>query len=657
MFAIIGLRVEKMKEKEVLENLVVVKRSGQRVSFNSVKIAIAIKQAFDSFEEDTNNEKKVNKVYNQVLNYITTVYENRKTINVEDIQDIIEDNLKKCGYHEVYKRFNEYRLQRAASREAFSIKEQHKFVKAVEKIGLNAKNYQENTPIDLLLNFGKTISQEFARAYLIESKYNRAHEEGRIYIEDIKSYALKTTASSIIDLSSITSNDITEYTLKILNIIDHFKEEQYMEQTIMNIDNLYEKVILTEYKDKLFNNLKMFFKIVGLENFIDNAKLQGKILAEKTLAINIEDYNDILLNKFSKEVFIEVYNNVFINIKDKLKKNLEELINRLNNKTYKISNSKINISFSADNHYESNLIKETYTEILSNKVYKNITTIIKINSDFKNLEKLISSKNDIIIIYLKNNEYKDEFDCLSDELIINNNINGENTARGKIKLSTVTINLARLGLKYSINRIDEFYKELEETLELSKNALLQRYDLQASLYKENYKYIFENNMIYDSKKLEDNKRVRKVLRNGILNISFSGLIEASEALLQNNNETKIMDLSLEIVKFMQEKILGYSNELKLNFVLSEESNNLINKKLLGLDKTMYGNIEILKKENYGTISDYLNKLEDNLKYKYAIKFQNICCFNLFIIVNKSKILEEIYLANKNKIKIMRVMIK
>ena len=225
-----------MKEKEVLENLTVVKRSGQRVSFNSVKIAIAIKQAFDSNEEDTNNEKKVNKVYNLVLNYIVSVYENRKTINVEDIQDIIENTLKKCGYHDVYKHFNEYRLQRAASREAFSVKEQHKFVKAIEKIGLSAKNYQKCMPIDLMISFGKTISQEFARAYLIESKYNRAHEEGRIYIEDIKSYALKTTASSIVDLSSISCNSINDFVLKIIDIVNGFKEEQYMEQTIMDLD-------------------------------------------------------------------------------------------------------------------------------------------------------------------------------------------------------------------------------------------------------------------------------------------------------------------------------------------------------------------------------------------------------------------------------------
>ena len=37
-----------IKNSNTLTNLVVVKRSGQRVSFNGNKIAIAIKQAFDT---------------------------------------------------------------------------------------------------------------------------------------------------------------------------------------------------------------------------------------------------------------------------------------------------------------------------------------------------------------------------------------------------------------------------------------------------------------------------------------------------------------------------------------------------------------------------------------------------------------------------------
>ena len=75
-------------EKDLLEELVVVKRSGQRVNFNDTKIALAVKKGFDSVYEEY-DEKLVNKVKEKVLSEIRKNYKDRKTIGVEDIQDII----------------------------------------------------------------------------------------------------------------------------------------------------------------------------------------------------------------------------------------------------------------------------------------------------------------------------------------------------------------------------------------------------------------------------------------------------------------------------------------------------------------------------------------------------------------------------------------
>ncbi|MDD2504789.1 MAG: ATP cone domain-containing protein, partial [Bacilli bacterium] len=106
-------------KKEVFEELIVVKRSGQRVNFNNYKIAVAIKQAFD-YVYKTYDEKLVNKIYEDVLKYIEINYFKRKTINVEDIQDIIEEILKKEKQMLVYEAFSQYRQKRAASRKVFT---------------------------------------------------------------------------------------------------------------------------------------------------------------------------------------------------------------------------------------------------------------------------------------------------------------------------------------------------------------------------------------------------------------------------------------------------------------------------------------------------------------------------------------------------------
>ena len=100
-------------ERDIFNDIIVVKRSGQRVDFNSAKVAIAVKKGFDSVYEDY-DEKKVNKVKEKVLVEIEKKYKDRKTIGVEDIQDVIEDALKKLHYDEVYESYKGYRERRAA---------------------------------------------------------------------------------------------------------------------------------------------------------------------------------------------------------------------------------------------------------------------------------------------------------------------------------------------------------------------------------------------------------------------------------------------------------------------------------------------------------------------------------------------------------------
>ena len=189
-------------ERDFFNDIIVVKRSGQRVNFNDAKVAIAIKKGFDSVYDEY-DEKNVNKVKEKVLEQIKKDYKDRKTIGVEDIQDIIEHTLQKLKYDEVYESFKGYRERRAASRDAFVVKQQHKFVKAIESLGLKTANEEDakrenanvdgDGPMGTMLHFGSTVSREFAKAYLMDSKYARAHDEGAIHIHDLDFWAMGTT--------------------------------------------------------------------------------------------------------------------------------------------------------------------------------------------------------------------------------------------------------------------------------------------------------------------------------------------------------------------------------------------------------------------------------------------------------------------------------
>ena len=161
--------------EELTTSLKVVKRDGKKVDFNGAKIALAIKKGFDSvsanLEESTYTEKDMQKVYQGVLKRIEKEYAEEEKIKIEVIQDMIEDELKKKGYEDVYNSFSEYRERRAQSRQLFvDEKKLHKFLKTIESLGLKSANEEDakrenanidgNTAMGMMLQYGSTISKE-----------------------------------------------------------------------------------------------------------------------------------------------------------------------------------------------------------------------------------------------------------------------------------------------------------------------------------------------------------------------------------------------------------------------------------------------------------------------------------------------------------------
>jgi anaerobic ribonucleoside-triphosphate reductase len=232
---------------EVLDELVVVKRSGQRVEFNASKIAIAIKSAFDSVYENP-DEKKIYKVFEKVLTYINENYKDRKTINVEDIQDIIESKLQSEKYLDVYNSFSEYRKKRAASRKAFAEKQQHKFVKAIEKIqeDNNIKTDSYLSPYNTLYKFGRIVSSEYSKSYVLDSKFVKASEEGNIFIHDIDYFSLGLLSSIHLKLNTNALDD--NCIDNLINEVINTQNEINGEIEIDSIDYLLAPFILNKYK-------------------------------------------------------------------------------------------------------------------------------------------------------------------------------------------------------------------------------------------------------------------------------------------------------------------------------------------------------------------------------------------------------------------------
>ena len=166
----------------MLNNLIVIKRSGKKVPYNSNNVYGAIRKGFTSVQN--NSDEAIRNVFNEVEQQINLMSENQTYISVGVIQDVIVDTMKRQGYANVAYEYEVYRNNRDAMRSNFSGR-QNKLVKALEKLGIDADetpekrenaNVDGNTAMGTMLQFGSTVSKEYAKSYLMSDKFATAHE-------------------------------------------------------------------------------------------------------------------------------------------------------------------------------------------------------------------------------------------------------------------------------------------------------------------------------------------------------------------------------------------------------------------------------------------------------------------------------------------------
>lgn len=652
-------------EEQVLSDLVVVKRSGQRVSFNGTKIAIAIKKAFDNVDVDI-SLKKVNKVYEDVLCYIKNNYATRKTINVEDIQDIIETKLKENKFYDVYQAFSDYRIKRAASRKAFSIKQQHKFVRAIERI-INENKSVIGKPNDILLDFGKTISCEYTKAYVLDNKFVRAHDDGSIYIHNLDYFNLGNLSSTHLKFDNVINNN---FPLDLIQMAINAKSEIDGEITLSKFDYILVPELISKFKSELKNAIEAYLNIEGFCEYVDVSKIEELIDKENTLNINIGVFDSILLNKRVRELIVLAYNASYKKTIEWLSAGIKQLLLHLNNNFQE--NKKYSISLGTNDSYEGNLINNCYVKQLLEVDYlENLTTIFKIRKNnnmelYNKIVETIESGKNVALSFIEssyNDDAENEVEYFSNgRRIFENELYDSRSSIGRMIVASVSVNMGRLGFEYKNKNLKDFYLEFDGMLELAKNVLLSIFENMGNKYKENYRFVFNNNIL-DDDKLENGQKIRKILKKGALNIELVGLFECVINLEEDLEKQK--ELLLKILKFANEKVSKFIDESRLNFILSETSKSRPLKKLMDLDKAIYGIKKgVSDKPNYFRIDRLFNYKDDiNNDFKYIGKYQKMlsggCLIEIELPKNIScnKISDMINLAIDSDIGFLKIMVK
>ncbi len=661
-------------ERDFFNDIVVVKRSGQRVSFNPIKVAISVKKGFDSVYEEY-DEKNVNKVKEKVLDYIEKEYKDRKTIGVEDVQDAIEEVLQKMKYTEVYESFKGYRERRAASREAFVIKQQHKFVKAIESLGLksateeNAKRENANVdgdgPMGTMLHFGSTVSKEFAKAYLIDNKYARAHDEGAIHIHDLDFWAMGTTTCMQIDLNKLfktgfstghgylrTPNSIASYSALAAIAIQANQNEQHGGQSIPAFDYYMAPGVLKTFKKEFKQTLFNLIEFEGFKEFVNFDKIEEIIDKLESIEFDMSLFDEFTSKSEKLKNIFEYGYKLAINKTDRSTyQAMEAFIHNLNT-MHSRAGAQVpfsSVNFGTDTSPEGRMVIKNYllatdaglghgeTPIFPISIFK-VKEGVNYNKEdpsydlfrlacrvsakrlFPNFSFLDSSFNKP---YLVKGDFNTEVCYMGCRTRVIGNVCGPEVTPGRGNLSFTSINLPRIGLKHGIalgerTKADMkgFYAELDEMMDLVKGQLLQRFECQCSKSINNFKFLLGSHVWLNSEKLDSHSKLRTVLKHGTLSIGFIGLAETLKALIgeHHGESEKAQKLGLEIIKHMREKCDDYSKEYNLNFTLLATPAEGLSGRFVGIDRSIYGKIKGITDREY-----YTNSFHVPVYYKTTVK--------------------------------------
>ena len=653
----------------MFENIKVIKRDGKKVEFDGTKIAIAIKKGFDSITSDGENpkytEKDINKVYNLVINEI--LRQNVEKIKIEEIQDLIEKELKEQGYNDVYISFSEYRERRTASRQLFADeKKMHKFLKSLEGVGLKSASEEdakrENANIDgnsamgTMLQYGSTVSKEFAKAYLMKKKFADAHDNGDIHIHDMDFLAMGTTTCMQIDLNKLFKNgfstghghlrspkDIMSYGALAAIAIQSNQNDQHGGQSIPAFDFYMAPGVLKTFKKQFKQAVYELLDFSDFINFVNMDKIEKEIDKLESIEFDINVFESFF--KGSEEVrkiFTKAYEIALAKTDRQTYQAMEAFVHNLNT-MHSRAGAQVpfsSINFGTDISPEGRMVTRNYLLSVDAGLGKNETPIFPIsifkvkegvnynkedpNYDLFKLSCKVSAKrlfpnfsfldSSFNKPYYKEGDFTTEVCYMGCRTRVIGNVADPNKeiTPGRGNLSFTSINLPRLGIKHGIVTNEKtdmkgFYEELGNLMDLVKDQLLERFEIQCNKRIYNFPFLLEQGVWLDSEKLKPEDRLRKVLKHGTLSIGFIGLAECLKALIgeHHGESDKAQKLGLEIIGFMRKKCDEYSQEYKLNFTCLATPAEGLSGRFVNIDKAIYGKIKGVTDREYYTNSFHI----------------------------------------------------
>ncbi|MXP04842.1 MULTISPECIES: anaerobic ribonucleoside triphosphate reductase [unclassified Apibacter] len=630
----------------------VIKRDGRIVEFNKNKIFNAISKAMQNTENGVDSFliQKITEDISQTGNVEMTV---------EAIQDMVEMELMNSPRKEVAKKYISYRDQRNVARKA---KTCNMFLEIIEtksnEVTRENANMNADTPAGMMMKFASETTKPFVDDYLLSPEAKEAVLSNYIHIHDKDYYPTKSLTCVQHPLNKILENGLfaghgesrpakrieTASMLACISLetaqnemhggqaipafdfyLAPFVRKSYIEEIKIleningqNYEHLYDYAIKDYVKEELGQKQ-------GDERIVQHAINRTVSRVHQSMEAFIHNMNTIHSRGGNQVVFSSI--NYGTDTSPEGRCVIRELLTSTDEGVgnggtaifpIQIWKKKRGVSYlPEDPNYD---LYKLACKVSARRFFPNF---LNLDATFNHHEKWNAQDP---------KRYQYETATMGCRTRVFENRFGEKTSIGRGNLSFTTINLVRLALETrEINdeteRKRKFFQKLDHTLQIAAEQLHQRFEFQKTAAPKQFPLLMST-LWNGSEELKSEETVEKVINQGTLGIGFIGLAEALVALIGKHHaeDEEAQKLGLEIVTFMRDKSLTFSENYKHNYSILATPAEGIAGRFTSKDKKDFGSIKGITDREYYTNSNHVPvyyKCSAHLKAKIEAPYHDL----------------------------------
>jgi ribonucleoside-triphosphate reductase len=615
--------------------IMITKRDGRVVEFEKERVQQAIIKAMQSVKIETEASKKTAEQI--ASNVQAQIAKDARNITVEKIQDLVEKELMVSNYPSVAKAYILYRDTRNKVRNSKSDQIINDIVCAKKNdVTRENANMNADTPAGMMMKIASERSKEFGFNYLLSKEAAEAVEDNILHVHDFDYYPTKSLTCLQHPINKILSGGFQAghgesrpakriETASILGCIsmETVQNEMHGGQAIPAFDFYMAPYVRSTFVEELK-------KIEALQGIDLSSYYDAKV----------DDFITLELEGAGEQRMVQHAINETVK---RVHQAMEAFIHNLNTIHSRGGNQVVfsSINYGTDTSAEGRCIIRELLKTTQRGVGNGSTAIFPIqiwkkkrgvnflpgdpNYDLYSLACEVTAKRffpNFINLDATFNQHEKwraddperyiyEAATMGCRTRVFENVNGEKTSVGRGNLSFSTINLPGLAMScMDINdqeeRIAEFYKKLDEALDIMARQLYDRYKFQCTAEAKQFPLLMSGLWV-NSENLKPTDSVESVLNQGTLGLGFIGLAECLIALTGHHHgqDEDSQKLGLAIVTRMKNKAAVLTSHYKLNFSVLATPAEGLSGKFTKRDKLKYGIIRGITDKDYYTNSNHV----------------------------------------------------